>query len=187
MTAYQRMKSAHSAIRLYDPDAPHLSAELHAYADELDRLQAEADEMLLERFLQTAEDRGLAVYEEMFGPARGELSAQERRTRLLLRLTLGGGDFTPAGVRQALDSFGLAYTISEFPAHDRLNITAQTDYPPEQQRLIRQETAKIIPAHIEFQIVFNTMTWAQLDSRNRSFSQLDHDNLTWEQIDALEG
>ena len=186
MTAYQNMKAALAPIRLYDPDAPHLNAELRAYGDELDRIAGELDELLAERFLSTAGDRGLAAYEEMFGPARSELSLSERRRLLLLRLTLGGGDFTPGGIRKALDSYGLSYVIAEFPAYDRLNITAQTDYTKAQQNLIRQETGKIIPAHIEYQLVFNTLTWAQLDARNMTFAALDSDNLTWEQIDALE-
>ena len=186
MTAYENMKAALGAITLYDPDAPNLSAELRAYADELDRTRSELDALLPERFLQTAGDRGLSEYEEMFGPAMSGLSLEERRRRLLLRMTLGGGDFTPAGICRALDSFGLDYAIAEFPALNRLNITAQSDYSKAQQDLIRQETGKIIPAHIEYQLVFNTLTWAQLDARDKTFAQLDNDNLTWEQIDALE-
>lgn len=186
MTVLQNMKKALGAIRLYDTDAPNLSAELRSYADELDRLYDELDELIEERFLLTAGDRGLSVYEELFGPVRRDLSIEDRRRLLRLRLTLGGGDFTPAGIRQALDSFGLEYIISEFPAYNRLNIIAQTDYSKAQQSFIKRETAKIIPAHIEYQLVFNTLTWRELDARNKSFSALDNDNLTWAQIDALE-
>lgn len=186
MIAYENMKKALSAVRLYDPDAPNLSAELHAYADELDRAQDEWEALLKEGFLTTAEDRGLSEYEEMFGPAREELSVADRRRMITARIALGKGDFTPAGICRALDSFGLSYVVAEFPTHDRVNIIAQTDYSKAQQNLIRQETAKIIPAHIEFQMVFNSMTWAQLDARNKTFIQLDNDNLSWEQLDALE-
>lgn len=186
MTACDKMKAALGAVRLYDTSAPNLSAELNAYGDELDRMTEELDALLPERFLLTAGDRGLTAYEEMFGPARWELSVLERRRLIHLRTTLGGRDFTPAGIRQALDSFGLSYVIAEFPAHNRLNIIAQTDYSKAQQQLIRQETEKIIPAHIEYQLVFNTMTWNQLDARSMTFAGLDNDNLTWAQIDALE-
>lgn len=186
MTAYERMKKALSAIRLYDPDAPNLSAELHAYADELDRAQLEWETLLREGFLTSAEDRGLSEYEEMFGPSREDLSTADRRRMIMGRIALGKGDFTPGGIRRALDSFGLSYVVAEFPLNDRVNIIAQTDYTKAQQNLIRQETAKIIPAHIEFQLVFNSMTWAQLDARGKTFLQLDNDNLSWDQIDALE-
>lgn len=186
MTVCENMKKAIGAIRLYDVDAPHLSAELRAYADELELLYSELDELLPERFLLTAGDRGLSAYEEMFGPARSSVALAQRRRLLRLRFSLGGGDFTPGGIRQALDSFGLEYVIAEFPQYDRLNIIAQTDYTKAQQAFIRRETAKIIPAHIEYQLVFNTLTWSELDGRNRTFASLDQENLTWEQIDALE-
>lgn len=186
MTVYENMKEAIGAIRLYDADAPHLSAELRAYADELERLYDGLDGLLPERFLLTAGDRGLSAYEEMFGPARTGTALEERRRLLKLRFSLGGGDFTPGGIRQALDSFGLEYVIAEFPHFNRLNIIAQTDYTKAQQAFIRRETAKIIPAHIEYQLVFNTLTWSELDARDRTFASLDHENLTWEQIDALE-
>ena len=186
MTACDKMKAAMSTVKLYDTDAPNLSAELSAYGDELDRMQVQLDGLLPERFLLTAGDRGLSAYEEMFGPVRSELSLADRRRLLHLRLTLGGGDFTPAGIRQALDSFGLDYVITEFPALDRLNIIAQTNYTKAQQNLILQETKKIIPAHLEFQLVFNSLTWAQLDARDKTFAALDNDNLTWEQFDALQ-
>ena len=186
MTVCENMKQALSAIRLYDTDAPQLSAELSAYADELERLYGELGEILPDRFLLTAGDRGLRAYEEMFGPARSGSTLEERRRLLHLRLTLGGGDFTPGGIRQALDSFDLDYVIAEFPRFDRLNIIAQTDYTKAQQRFILRETAKIIPAHIEYQLVFNTMTWSELDARSLTFAALDQENLTWAQIDALE-
>lgn len=184
MTILAHMKEAIGAIRLYDPDAPHLNAELRAYADELQRVYDDLEALLPERFLTTAGDRGLRAYEELFGPAR-EDSIEERRRLLKLRLTLGGGDFTPAGIRRALDSFGLDYVIAEYPTYDRLNIIAQADYSAAQQNFIKRETAKIIPAQIEYQLVFNTLTWAQLDARNRTFDALDQENLTWEQIDNL--
>ena len=186
MTVFEHMTDALGAVKLYDLSAPNLSAELRAYADELGRLHSALDDILPERFLLTAGDRGLRAYEELFGPARDSETLQERRRLLRLRLTLGGGDFTPAGIRQALDSFGLEYVIDEFPAFNRLNIIAQTDYTKAQQRFIEQETAKIIPAHIEYQIVFNTLMWSELDARELSFAALDGQNLTWAQIDALE-
>ena len=125
------------------------------------------------------------MYEELFGPARSELSTVNRRRLLTLRLSLGGGDFTPAGIRQALNSFGLSYVMTEYPQYDRLSIVAQTDYTKAQQEFIKREVGKIIPAHIEYQLVFNTATWAALDARDMTFAQLDGEDLTWGQIDEL--
>lgn len=121
----------------------------------------------------------------MFGPPRGDLSVAERRERLKKRMSLNDGDFTPAGIRKALDSFGLEYVISEFPAQNRLEITAQTRYSQAERAFISRETAKIVPAHLEFQLVFNTLMWSELDARDKTFAELDNDDLRWEEIDSL--
>ncbi len=183
---YQNMRIRLSPLEIYRAAPAHLNHELRAYADEIERLYTELDALLPERFIATATGRGLREYEELFGPARDSLSAAARRERLHLRLSLGEGDFTPAGIRKALESYGLEYTVSEFPTLNRLNIIAQTHYSEADQAFIRREVAKTVPAHLEFQMVFNTLMWSQLDDRNKTFSALDEDDLTWEQIDSLE-
>ncbi len=173
-------------LMIYRADAEHLIHELSTYADEIDRIYVELNTILPEAFLATAVDRGLREYEELFGPAREALTPAQRRTLLRQRMSLGEGDFTLAGIQKALDSFGLEYTISEFPRMNRLNIIAQTDYTKAEQAFIDREVSKIIPTHLDYQMVFNTLTWEQLDARNKTFEELDLDNLTWEQINALE-
>ena len=181
----ESMKRALEPIRVYDMDSPNLNAELSAYAAELERLDGELDAILPERFISTATESGLSAYEELFGPSREELSVETRRNMLKKRFSLGGGDFTLNGIKQALDSFGLSYVIAEYPSLCRLNIIAQTDYSKAEQSFIKREVEKIIPAHIEYQLVFNTMTWDELDSINKTFTDLDNDDLTWELIDEL--
>ena len=46
------------------------------------------------------------------------------------------------------------------------------------------QISKIIPAHLEFQITFNTLMWSQLDDMDRTFSAIDSENLTWKQLDT---
>ena len=183
MMVYENMLSRLAPVGVYAADAPYLHAELKAYAAEIELLYTELDAMFRERFITTAEGEGLAVYERLFGPERAEESAEDRREKLLLRMNLGEGDFTPAGIRKALDSLGLEYVISEFPELNKLNVTAVTDYTAAEQAWIRREVEKIIPAHIEFQLTFNTMTWAQWDALDRSFSAIASENQTWHEID----
>ena len=82
-----------------------------------------------------------------------------------------------------LESFGLDYIISEFPEIGRMNVIATSDYSPVEQAWIKNEVSKIVPAHIEFQLSFNTLTWEQWDGMNRTFSAFDEEDLTWDQID----
>lgn len=182
----ESMKKALAPLMIYRSGAPHLGKELRTYADEIELLYAELDGILPERFLATATDRGLREYEELFGPARDTLPVEDRRERLRLRLSLGEEDFTPAGIRKTLDSLGLSYIISEFPSLNRLSIVAQSDYTKAEQSFIAAEVAKIVPSHLEFQMVFNTLMWSELDARDLTFAALDGSDLTWDEIDALE-
>ncbi|MBQ3329837.1 MAG: DUF2313 domain-containing protein [Ruminococcus sp.] len=183
MTVSERLNHALSPVGIYTAGADALSWELTAYSVELERLYTDLGVLFRERFITTAQDIGLKAYEELFGPERTDESTADRREKLLLRLNLGGGDFTPVGVRRALDSFGLEYTISEFPSIGKMTVTATTDYSQAQQAWIRREVEKIIPAHIEFQLTFNTMTWAQWDALDRTFAAIDGEDMTWRQID----
>ena len=56
----------------------------------------------------------------------------------------------------------------------------------ENRPALKEEVEKIVPAHLEFQLVFNTLTWSELDARDKTFAQLDSDDLEWDQIDALD-
>lgn len=183
MAVFDKMKERLSAVGIYGDDAVALSWELRAYAAEIELLYADLGEMFRERFITTAQDLGLSEYERIFGPVREEESTEERRRLLLLRLNLGNDDFTVNGIRRALDSFGLTYTISEFPEIGKMNVLATTDYSPAEQAWIKNEVSKIVPAHIEFQLSFNTMTWEHWDDLNRTFSAIDSEDLTWDQID----
>ena len=183
MTAFDRMKERLSKIRVYDDDAVVLGWELKAYAAEIDRLYIRLEEMFRERFISTAQDIGLSAYEKIFGPERVDESVEERRRQLLLRINLGNNDFTVEGFHKALESFGLNYIISEFPEIGRMNVIATSDYSPIEQAWIKNEVSKIVPAHIEFQLSFNTLTWEQWDGMNRTFSAYDEEDLTWDQID----
>lgn len=185
MTAADRLFQYHLPITAYDGGAQVLGWELAAYAAELESLYADLGTLFRERFIATAEDIGLKAYEELFGPERSDESTAARREMLLLRMNLGGGDFTLAGIRRALDSFGLQYELSEFPHIGRMTVTATTDYSAAQQAWIRREVEKIIPAHIEFQLTFNTLSWAQWDAREKTFAEIDSDDMTWQQIDNL--
>lgn len=183
MAVYENLLRRLCAAGVYSADAPILNAELKAYAGEIERLYTDLGQMFRERFITTAEDEGLRVYEELFGPERSGESAESRREMLLLRMNLGGGDFTPAGIRRALDSLGLQYVVSEFPALQKLNIIATTDYSEAQQAWIQREVSKIVPAHLEFEITYNSLTWAQWDAMNRTFGAIDSEDQSWHDID----
>ena len=180
---YEAMKRALAPLGIYRGDAEALSHELAAYSAELEALYEKLGLLMRERFIGTAEDIGLAVYEELFGPVRTGESAQSRREMLRLRMNLGEGDFTPAGMRRAMDSLGVSCQISEFPTLNKLNITATSDCSHAMQAFIRREAEKLAPAHLEFQITFNTLTWSEIDGLDLTFAQSDASDLSWNELD----
>ena len=182
---YETMKKSMAPLRIYSQEAEALDRELKVYSAEIELLYDELDAMFKERFISTAEDMGLTVYEELFGPERSDFSVEERRRMLTLRTNLGEGDFTLSGIGKALESLGLSYVISELPELESLNISAVTeDYSQAEQAFIESEVSKIIPLHLEFQITFNTMTWEQIDAEDRTFGEIDSLNLSWHELDT---
>lgn len=180
---YEKMKERTGVVGIYDDDASNLEIELMVYTEELERSRDNLDRLLRERFVTTARDEGLSAYERLFGAVTEGESVDERRERLLLRMSLREDDFTPAGIRRALDSLGIQCELNEYPALQRLNITVTSDHTPKEQAFIREQVAGIIPVQLSCQITFNTLTWEQMDAMNRTFGAIDNENLTWSQID----
>lgn len=185
MDALTSMKKKLAPLGLYKLEHSHIEDELVVYAIELDRLRAESDRLLREAFLSNAEEEGLSMTERLFSRPRTELSVQTRRQMLLNRLCLGLSDFTLAGLRKALDSFHLSYTICEYPSLNKLVVLAQGDYPESEERWIEQEAEKFVPLHLEFQLDFNSLSWEEIDVRDLTYSAFDSENRTWKALDKL--
>ena len=180
MAAHQR------ALGLYAATGA-VSAELAAYAAELDRVSDELSELLQNSFLATMDADTASVYERLFGPERNSLPIADRRQMLSDRFSLNSSSFTLDEFEKALMSFGFDYTLAEYPRFSRLNVIAEGDYSEAEQRYITREIEKFCPAQVEVQVVFNTLSWQELDDRELSFEQLDGMDLTWEQTDSQGG
>ena len=183
MDALTSMKNKLMPLNLYILENSHIEDELYVYAVELDRLRAETDRILREGFLDTAEEEGLSEREQMYGRARGDLSSEKRRELIKKRFSLGLGDFTVDGIKTALDSFNLQYTIVEYPSLLKVYVNASGDYTDEEERWIEEQAQKTVPSHLEFQLLFDTLSWEELDASDRTFSVMDAENLSWEQLD----
>ena len=180
---YERMKERTGTAGIYSDDAERLSVEIRVYAEELERSRETLDRLLRERFVTTAQDEGLGAYERLFDAVTEGKTVEQRRESLLLRMSLREDDFTPAGIRRALDSLGVSYDLNEYPVQRRVNITVTSDHTLKEQAFIRSQVSGMIPAHLICQLSFNTLTWQELDNMNRTFSSIDSEDMTWDQID----
>ena len=185
MNALTSMKKKLSPLGLYRLDHSHIEDELYVYALELDRIREESDRLLREMFLSTAMEEGLSMMERMFSRPHTQLSVQTRREMLQKRLCLGLSDFTLEGLRTALDSFHLSYTICEYPSLNKLVVLAQGDYPENEEKWIESEAQKFVPLHLEFQLDFNSLSWEEIDGRDLTYATFDSENRTWKTLDKL--
>ncbi len=170
---------------LDDPDS-NIALELKVYASELERLKENTVEMLNECFVESASGYGLSNLEEIFSEVRSDLSAETRRQMLLKRISLNNNDFTLDGIKKALESFNLEYTISEYPSYNRLVIIADTNYTIAQKEWIKAEVEKIVPSHLELSLVFNSLSWEELEAEDLTFAAIDNKDITWNEFDSLE-
>lgn len=185
MDALTSMKKKLRPLGLYRLENSHIEDELYVYALELDRLREESDRLLREAFISTAEEEGLEEIEKMFSRPRTELSVETRREMLRKRLSLGLSDFTPDGLKEALDSFHLSYTIHEYPLQNKLIVLAEEEYSESEEKWIEQEAQKFVPLHLDFQLAFHSMSWDEIDLRALTYAAFENENRTWEELDRL--
>ena len=89
-------------------------AELMAYAEGLDIYFGEAEELLRECFVSTAESYGLSLREQLFHRINFGITTEARRSRLLAALSVGQHDFNAEGMQKICDAFGIEGSIGTF-------------------------------------------------------------------------
>ena len=89
-----------------------LYAELMAYAEGLDMFFGEAEELLRECFVSTAESYGITLREALFHRVRFNSTLQEKRDRLTAALSVCQKDNTTQGMQKICDAFGVDGTFT---------------------------------------------------------------------------
>lgn len=184
--AYKSMCDALSPLGLYSFDSTNVKNELLSYAVAIDELNRMLVEILDECFIDSAQDFGLSQRELIIGAQRDDLSIEKRRSMLKLRESISLSSFTPSKISKSLESFGLSCEVYEFPSLYITVIDATGKYTSAQKAWIRSQVEKIMPAHLQVQVVFNGPSWAQIDENDNNFSYMNIRNYTWEEIDNLE-
>lgn len=186
VTAYESMKSVLDSTKLYHFDNSQISFELMAYANVIDKLNSDIEDMLNECFIETACDYGLSNLEQVIGVVRDDLSIAKRRDVLQKREKINSSSFTYAKIYQALQSFSFTFDLYEFPSLYLVVVDVTGEYTQAQKAWIKTQVMKIMPAHLSVDIVFNGISWEQIDSNNYTFSYMDRCNMTWQEIDNIE-
>ena len=130
-------------------------AELMAYAEGLDIYFGEAEELLRECFVGTAESYGLSLREQLFHRINFGIQTAARRSRLLAALSVGQKDFNTEGMQKICDAFGVSgsftFDISE------MKITFEcTNNMTEYQRIRLEDQMRVLmPCWCLFQLTIN--------------------------------
>lgn len=164
-----------------------VSNELKTYACGIDGSDDILDVIIREAFVPTAEDYGLSMWEELFGSIKNELSAQQRRKLITGRLTLSYNDFTPSGVKDIIDSLGITdYTLVEKPSLFMVTIDLSSQsYTKAQRKWVKEQLDELLPAHLEFVVIFGNVTWNKIDQMNLTAGQMDAKGYSWDDIDVI--
>ncbi len=188
MNSYQSLKNKHALTGVYSlTDNSNVCAELASYAQALDLVCGELEEMYRECFVNTALDYGLSRREQLISAVTSHgLSVEQRREILCERLAVTSNDFTLAALEKLLSTFGADFSITESPQEQRMVIdTGLSQYTSASVNLFVKNIGDFVPAHLEVEIVYSGRRWNDIDSLDTTFEQLDAEDYTWAQIDAL--
>ncbi len=182
-STFESLKESLSRLNLYDFDNTNISNEIKAYSYVIDELNEDLCTMLRECFIETAQTYGLSNRETIIGAKVENDNVESRRKMLMLRESINQSSFTVEKIKESLKSFGLECKVIEYPSLYTVVIDTIGDYPEEKRVWISSEINKIMPAHLNVEVIFNGATWELSDSKDNTFSYIDSLDKTWEEID----
>ncbi|MDR0913934.1 MAG: DUF2313 domain-containing protein [Oscillospiraceae bacterium] len=167
-------------LEIYSFDNTTVKKELEVYAQELQNIQDDFDEMLGEAFIQTAKLYGLAEREKIYSKSSTELPLQTRRTMLMKRFAVNEKGAAPSSILDFATSLGATVTVSEYIPYTLVIVdVVDSVFTNERQEFIREQMLGIIPAHLLVEIYFNGTKWSEFNSQNSTWAQLNGQNKSW--------
>ena len=175
-------------LNLYDiSEGKNIYYEICAYSCALDRHKENLERVLKECFISSAETYGIENTEKVIGSVRSDYSTEDRRKMLIIRKTFGDNDFTKSKFQNFLSSIGVYnYDVLEMPWESEMNICIDGSYNRDDKAWIIKEIKLALPAHLNCNVYFSGIEWADIDSKNLTYSLMDNYDYTWSQINRLE-
>jgi len=156
MGSFDSMKSKLAPLGVYSlEEGGTVCCELGAYAEGLDPLFDELDEMERESFIATAESYGLSEREKFIDREKPQLTTERRRELLITQEKSSSGDASAAGFRQFLSDCGLQnFRVDELPALKRIVININDVLNEGEKTLIGSKIAMASPAHLNVMVYY---------------------------------
>lgn len=185
MGSYELMCQKLYPLMMYDLDSGIVSAEMQSYAVALDYLEDAVREILSESFINTAVSYGITQREKLIGKERSDLDLETRRSMLLQRQKINGKDFTLKSFKDAFESLDFDCDIVEMPSSFTVSVESKGTYTPAQKAWIKSQAESLLPAHLIFSLSFGGYSWNDIESKGKTFSQIENLSYTWNDTDNL--
>ena len=186
MTSLESMIKKLSPLGIYSLNENSVVyAELAAFSEGLDLLKECLEELLKEGFVSTAESYGIESLERLTGCVRDDLPLSQRRGMLLKRFSLDSSDFTPEGFAEMLSILGVEGEIVESPRTGRISLVLDGEFAVPEREWIVAQAEELLPAHLEWDAVFEGFCWADSDSKGNTFAFIDSKGYDWYKIDYI--
>lgn len=127
MTSYERMCRLIKSIGIYRLDGnSNVEKELICYGKFFDQLDKRLDNLMRDRFLETASYFFMEKYRGLFGMSR-DLSTSKLREVLTLREKISDNDFTEEGILKCLKAGGIKATLTKTPDTNQVTVSVLAD------------------------------------------------------------
>jgi uncharacterized protein YmfQ (DUF2313 family) len=167
-------------LGIYSFNNTTIKKELEVYAEELQSIQDDFDEMLGEAFIQTAKDYGLTEREKIYSKSSPEVPVQKRRAMLMKRFAVNEKGAAHSAILDFAASLGVSVTVTEYiPFTTVIVDVVDSVFTNEMQNFIKEQMLGIIPAHLLAEVYFYGIQWAAFNSQNSTWAQRDGQNKSW--------
>lgn len=175
-------------LNLYDiSEGKNIYYEICAYSCALDRHKENLERVLKECFISSAETYGIENREKVIGSVRSDYSTEDRKFwNFDFVKSLSPNVFLIINILR-LSSIGVYnYDVLEMPWESEMNICIDGSYNRDDKAWIIREIKLALPAHLNCNVYFSGIEWADIDSKNLTYSLMDNYDYTWSQINRLE-
>ncbi len=154
MAEFELMKKHLEDTGLYDIEPSGIVyAELKAYAEGLDIFFDEADELIRECFIPTAESFGLELREALLQRVSLLNTLEGRRNALIKAFSISSEDFTSEGMTKVAESFNASGYFSYDMTQHKVTFNCLNSISSSDKQLMKAQMERYIPAWSSLEII----------------------------------
>ncbi|NCC87424.1 MAG: DUF2313 domain-containing protein [Clostridia bacterium] len=182
-----QLKSMLSPLGIYNTDSSTtLNAELCAYACGINLVKAQTQKLLEEGFVQTAQDFGLELREDMLAISPNQ-TLELRREEIVEKLSTVSGQWSLPKVKSEIEQTGFDGSILENFEEQRLTIgfTSPETATLEDLSTVYKTIRPIMPAHLEVRSNIEPISWDVFDTLDENFAYFDKLALSFDSVEVI--